>query len=364
MSEAVTMAHAKNSYVVLAVLVLGLVLVLFSPEGIAFSAVGLVLGLSIVVLTSEPMVEGLRDFGLQMGFSPHVTGIISSLASNLPEGVMTGFMVFSPELREVAILTVMLASAFNGLLLGLLVIMLTFRGEPIRLPKESMEQDIEIMRIAIALCGIVFGTGVILNLFNTNQRAFLPIEVPVFLLLAYMSYLYFISRRTSQAEKRGADDGYPHEAKPHGRGWLAPVLLGLVGIVIAAELIAGSTEYLVHMLDLHVVIAATVIGFAGSIPEHGIALIGARKGHVELGVSNLLSGITQSIMLIFPLLALMVPVHLDGYVIYQFLAIAATLWIVKKSIIDDHRLTLDEGFSILLIHVLGILLFDELSVLI
>jgi hypothetical protein len=37
---------------------------------------------------------------------------------------------------------------------------------------------------------------------------------------------------------------------------------------------------------------------------------------------------------------------------------------VKKSIIDDNRLTLDEGFSILMIHTLGILLFDELSLLI
>ena len=110
-------------------------------------------------------------------------------------------------------------------------------------------------------------------------------------------------------------------------------------------------------------IAATVIGFAGSVPEHCIALIGARKGHVELGVSNLLSGIIQSIMLIFPMLAVIVPVPLDGYVIYQFLAIAVTLWIVKKSIVDDHALTLDEGLSIILIHVLGILLFDELSVL-
>jgi Ca2+/Na+ antiporter len=358
------MAHSTNKYVVGAVLVVGLILVLFSPEGVAFSAVGLILGLAIVVLTSEPMVEGLKDFGLQMGFSPHVTGIISSLASNLPEGVMTGFMLFSPELREVAILTVMLASAFNGLLLGLLVVMLTYKGGAIVLSKTSMEQDIEIMRIAIALCAIVFGTGVILNLFNANQSAVLPIEVPVFLLLAYASYLYFISQSPEVTEHKGTEDGYPQEHEPHGRGWLAPVLLGLVGIVIAAELIAGSSEYLVHMLDLHVVIAATVIGFAGSVPEHGIALIGARKGHVEMGVSNLLSGITQSIMLIFPLLALMVPVHLDGYVIYQFLAIAATLWIVKKSIIDDHRLTLDEGISILLIHTLGILLFDELSVLI
>jgi Ca2+/Na+ antiporter len=112
------------------------------------------------------------------------------------------------------------------------------------------------------------------------------------------------------------------------------------------------------------VIAATLIGLAGSIPEHGLALIGANKGHVEMGVSNLLSGIIQSIMLIFPILALIVPVQLDGYVLYQFMAIAVTLWIVKKAIIDDNRLTLDEGLSILAIHTLGILLFDELSLLI
>ena len=58
------------------------------------------------------------------------------------------------------------------------------------------------------------------------------------------------------------------------------------------------------------------------------------------------------------------PIKLDGYVLYQFLAISVTLWLVKKSIVDDQRLTLDEGFSIILIHTLGILLFDELSLLI
>jgi len=50
--------------------------------------------------------------------------------------------------------------------------------------------------------------------------------------------------------------------------------------------------------------------------------------------------------------------------LYQFLAIAVTLWIVKKSIVDDGRLTIDEGLSIVVIHVLGILLFDELSLII
>jgi len=66
-------------------------------------------------------------------------------------------------------------------------------------------------------------------------------------------------------------------------------------------------------------------------------------------------------MLVFPLLAIIVPVYLDGYVLYQFLAIASTLWIMKKAIIDDGKLTVDEGVSIVMAHLLGIILFDELS---
>ena len=45
------------------------------------------------------------------------------------------------------------------------------------------------------------------------------------------------------------------------------------------------------------------------------------------------------------------------------MANAVTMWVVKKAIIDDNRLTLDEGFSIILIQLLGIMLFDELSLL-
>ncbi len=346
----------KNPAFVGFILLIGVVLVFLGPEGVPFSVLSMIMGLAIVVLVGEPMVEGLKEFSVHTGLSGHVTGIISSLASNLPEGVMTMFMILSPHLREVAILTVMLASAFNGLLLGILVLMLTYRGGVIELPKEAMEHDIEIMRIAIALCMIVFGAGIILNVFNPSRSANLPKEVPIFLLASYFGYLYFISR--------GQRDNETEKTESKRSKWLYPILIGLVGIFISAELISGSSEYLVHRLDVHVVIAATLIGLAGSIPEHGLALIGASRGQVEMGVSNLLSGIVQSIMLIFPILAIIVPVHLDGYVLYQFLAIAVTLWIVKKSIIDDNRLTLDEGLSILMIHTLGILLFDELSLLI
>ena len=350
------MRTSRQTYTNIIFLVAGLVVYFLGPDNMVFSIVSMLIGLIIVILVGEPMVEGLRAFSLSTGISPHITGILSSMASNLPEAIMTLFMIFSPHLREVAILTVLLASAFNGLLLGILVVMVTYRGGELSIPRESLEHDVEVMRVTIALCMIVFGTGVILSINCAPEQLLLPREVPIFQLFAYGGYLYFLSKtpRNNQIHET-------HEGKNR---WIYPILLGLVGTIIAAELISGSAEFMVHIFDLHVVIAATLIGFAGSVPEHALALVGAHKGHVELGVSNLLSGIIQSVMLIFPVVALLVPVRLDGYVLYQFLAIAVTLWVVKKSIIDDHRLTIDEGLIIIAIHILGILVFDELSLLI
>lgn len=340
------------------VLAFGLVLYLLGPETLPFSIIEMILGLVIVIMIGEPMVEGLQEFSEYTGLSSHVTGILSSLASNLPEMIMTMFMIFSPQLKDVAILAVLLASTFNGLLLGILVIMLTWKGGSIEIPKKALENDVEVMRLAIGFCVIVFGTGIILTLNSEVGPPLLPWEIPVFMLLAYLGYLFFVAR--------GGKEGHEgHQAhvyeKERSRAFVTPLVLGLVGTVVAAELISSSSEYFVHVLHLNVVFAATLIGFAGSVPEHGMALIGAREGHVELGVSNLLSGVVQSVLLIFPIVALLVPVYLDGYVLYQFLAIAVTLWILMKSIVDDGKLTLDEGVSIIVIYLMGIMLFDQLS---
>ena len=341
-----------------AVLVLGVALYLFGPESLPFSILSMLVGLVIVVMIGEPMVEGLGEFSEYTGLSSHVTGILSSLTSNLPEMIMTMFMIFSPQLRDVAILSVLLASTFNGLLLGILVVMLTWKGGSIKIPEKALENDVEVMRLAIGFSVIVFGTGIILTLNSEGGPPLLPWELPIFMLIGYLSYLFFIAR----GGKGGHEGHQDHlHAKEKTKSFVTPILLGLIGTVIAAELISSSSEYFVHILHLNVVFAATLIGFAGSVPEHGMALIGANKGHVEMGVSNLLSGIVQSILLIFPIVALLVPVYLDGYVLYQFLAIAVTLWIVKKSIVDDGRLTLDEGVSIIVIYLLGITLFDQLS---
>ncbi|MCD6155231.1 MAG: hypothetical protein J7J22_05645 [Candidatus Verstraetearchaeota archaeon] len=75
-------------------------------------------GLLLVFAAGEPVVDGFKGLAQYTGLSEHVIGIVSSIASNLPKAVLTLFMIFSHDLREVAILTVTFASAFNDLLLA------------------------------------------------------------------------------------------------------------------------------------------------------------------------------------------------------------------------------------------------------
>jgi Ca2+/Na+ antiporter len=273
-------------------LLIGVALYMYGHVGLTVAISSLIIGLVIIVMTSDPLVEGLEEFSEATGIGAHVTGILSSLASNLPEAAMSLFMIFSTELREVAILNILLASAFNGLLLGILVMMISYRQGEVEVPQEALEHDVEVMRITIAFSMIIFGTGVILSLNTNTGPVIIPKEVPLFQLLSYFGYMYFVSKTPKITSKE------KHEA-PASK-WIIPVLLGLAGIVVSAELISGASEFFVHRFDLNVVIAATLIAFAGSVPEHGLAIVGARKGNIELGVSNLLSGIVQSVMVIFP----------------------------------------------------------------
>ena len=216
------------------VLVVGVALYLFGPESLPFSILGMLIGLVIVVMIGEPMVEGLGEFSEYTGLSSHVTGILSSLTSNLPEMIMTLFMIYSPQLKDVAILSVLLASTFNGLLLGILVVMLTWKGGSIKIPQKALENDVEVMRLAIGFCVIVFGTGIILTLNSEGGPPLLPWELPVFMLIGYVSYLFFVARGG-----KGGHEGHQdhlHERTASESFWLLSLLRSMPAVPLPPPL--------------------------------------------------------------------------------------------------------------------------------
>lgn len=306
-------------------------------------------GLATVSLVSDYAVEGVKGLAARLGVSDYVGGVISSLTSNLPEAVLALFMAAHPELREIAVLTVLLAATFNGFLLGLLIVLLARRNGSVEVPREALIYDMEVMRITVVFSMLVAFAAIMFRLQGIDAP--LPVEAATLMLVAYLAYTWFISRA---GRREGGAAG--------GHGWLAPFALGIVGIVLGSELLSGSVEHFVSAEKLSYGIVATILAFAGSVPEHFVAVKGGLRGEVDIGVSNLASGIVQTLMVVFPLVSFFVPLRLDGFVVYLLLVSALTLWLTERSITDDSKLTLDEGVSIMLANLLALLLFDELSI--
>ncbi len=319
--------------------------------GVTVSVAALIIAVLCVLVASEVAVEGFGSLFAGLGFTMYVAGVASSLASNLPEAVLAILMTFSPHLRDVAAVMVVLAVAFNTALLGTLVLLVSWKKGYVDVPQTAMTLEAEAMRMGVVVSLLYAAVGLLSE--TTGRHAILPREAAVFPLLAYGAYIVALQRRESV-----------EAAKVDLKAAVLDTALGMAGIIVGSELIANVAEYWVSQIGLNPVIAATVLAFAASVPEHGIAVIGALRGQIELGLSNVVSGIVQSILFVFPLVALVSVVMLDGFVVFELIASAAVLWLVEKAITDDKRLTADEGVFLLLTALLGILLLDELSLMI
>lgn len=113
----------------------------------------------------------------------------------MPELVLASIMVFegltqgSEALIEIAVLSVIAASGFNILLLGLLIILVSWRMGVIRIPCSAIAHESDLIRMTIVICLLIFALGII-----EGGKGFLPKEIGVFLILIYAAYMFFILR--------------------------------------------------------------------------------------------------------------------------------------------------------------------------
>ncbi|NIQ05941.1 MAG: hypothetical protein GWO20_09530 [Candidatus Korarchaeota archaeon] len=314
---------------------------------------GFIFGAWILTRGSEVTVDGLHDTSIHVGLQEYDAGVFSSLAATIPELVLASLMVFR-GLVEVGVLSVVVASGFNIVLLGLLITLLSWKEGELEFPYERISHEADLIRMTIIICVLIFGLGIICNGGGVPK---LPREIGVFLLLSYAAYMIFM---LTKKRKKGEGTSTPTVDRSLKQA-ASLLIVGFLGVIIGGELITSSAEFIIHQLDLSLITIAIILGALGSVPEHGIALIGAREGLTELGLANLLAGISQAILVVFGSIALIVAVPLGDYVLFQLLAVATSLWLTKKSILDDGKLTIEEGVFILILQILLFVLLEELA---
>jgi len=352
-------AGKKEFAVVIGLLVAYFYLRLAGIEPVLVLSLGFLVGIWLAFRPSEWAVEGIESAAGYLGYTAYMAGILSSLASNMPEAVISGiaayagFTTHQPDLQDIAVLSVLIAAGFNMLLLGVTIMMSTRKSGPMQVPEEAIRKDSVLIRWTIVALISMFALGVLDMVGPTPDNPRFPAVASFTLFLSYIIYVVALA-------KGGVTDT-TDKAKPSHRKKSALILtlMGFIGIFFAGEILTSSVElFLDHFSGSvtalginHVAIAALILGAAGALPEHGIALIAAAKGKVGLAVGNLIGGVLQIVLLVTGGIGMFVLIPLDRYVLFQIIVIAGSLWFLKRAITDDHKLDLFEGAMIILLQV-------------
>jgi len=321
---------------------------------------GIIAGIWLAFRPSEWAVEGMESGAGHLGFTAYVAGMLSSLASNMPEAVISGFAAFNgfatnnPDLQDIAVLSILIAAGFNMLLLGITIVIST-RGKPdMDVPEEAIKKDSVLIRWAIVALMAMFAIGIFDMIEAVGDPSIIaPRFPPVASSILFISYIIYAAALTTGDVVESSEPAKASHSK-RTAGILA--IMGFIGIFFAGEILTSSVEMLLHdysaqigFFGNHIAIAALILGAAGALPEHGIALIAATKGKVGLAVGNLIGGVLQIVLLVMGGIGMFVPIPMDRYVLFQIVVIAGSLWFLKRAITDDHKLDFFEGAMIILL---------------
>ncbi|NHJ40075.1 MAG: hypothetical protein FK731_08585 [Asgard group archaeon] len=410
------------------------------------------LGLWLAFRPSEWAVDGLDNIMRYAGLTAYVAGVISSLASNLPEAIAAGILLVkgsttgNNELITTAFYTTLSAAGFNAILLGIVVLVGGRKKGYIEIRKETVMAEGVLLRWGFVATLLTFGIAVVemleqifenlgepwYNIRNEELTGELPRLAGIALVVSYIIYIVFLiikSRESKAAEQyieprktkptRGkldekmpdtlktkdveitdnahrkildtpeeiniidpecqqTDEIYRGSGKSIENPYLtAPALehshlklgsafvlvfLGIGGIAGGGYLLSTAVESMLHTTHIEVGIAALIVGFSGAVPEHGIAVVAATKGKTDVALGNILGGILQMTLLVFGAFAAIVKAPIDGFMLFQIIALAGIIWFVKRSISDDRQLTSFEGIMIIIAQLFSfLLLLGELT---
>lgn len=319
--------------------------------------VGLIGGTWLAFRPSEWAVEGMESTAGHLGYTAYVAGMLSSLASNMPEAVISGIAAFngwrtgSQDLLDIAVLSILIAAGFNMLLLGITIIISTKGQDDMDVPEEAIKKDSVLIRWTFVALLSMFALG-ILDMVSPDA----PIDPrfpPVASFVLFLSYIIYAAALTTGDV---VNESSMAKASHSKRTATVLAVMGFVGIFFAGEILTHSVEMLlsnyhdvIGLIGNQVAIAAFILGAAGALPEHSIALIAAAKGKVGLAVGNLIGGVLQIVLLVMGGIGMFVPIPLDRYVLFQIMVIAGSLWFLKRAITDDHKLDFFEGAMIILL---------------
>lgn len=270
----------------------------------------LLVGLGLIVLGADWLVEGASSIARKAGVSEFVIGLtIVGFGTSCPELVvsLTGALEGN---ADVAVGNVLGSNIFNVLfILGLTALLC-----PVSMSKENRERDIPETLLVTILFG---GFGMSHSLFGISEADGLSRVEGAIFLVAFALYIF-------ASFHRGKTSGEDSAESTPRKLWIAIILVlaGLAGLIFGGNLFVDSATDLARMLGVSdKFIAVTILAGGTSLPELATSLVAALKGRDQLALGNILGSNVFNILLILGSSALITPLsfasvtHIDAAVL-------------------------------------------------
>lgn len=298
----------------------------------------LIVGLALVVLGADFLVDGASSIAKRFGVSDFVIGLtIVGMGTSAPEMVVS-FIGALQGNGDIAIGNVVGSNIFNVfMILGATALIL-----PMNITPMNRKKDIP-LNIAITLIFIALGMS--RTLFGIGDDVLGRLDGAILLVL-FAAYIYMCFRFDT------ANQTESNENEMVIKPTLAAVLIvaGLAGLVFGGRMFVNSATSIAKMLNVSdKLIAITILAGGTSMPELVTCIVAAFKKKGQLALGNILGSNVFNILLILGGSALIHPLSMAGMSYVDLGALLLSSLVIWASIHTNKKNQLDRADGLLLL---------------
>ena len=319
-----------------------------SRSKIMINLILLLIGLGLVVLGADWLVNGASSIARRAGISEFVIGLtIVGFGTSCPELVvsLTGAIEGN---SDISVGNVVGSNIFNALfILGLTALVL-----PVGMTDKNRRIDIPITLVVTILL-------VVLGITGSMSGPVISRWEGVVMLLVFSVYLFYCFKSDSKdelSETQQATLSFPKA--------IALTLTGLAGLIFGGDLFVDSATALARQIGVSdKFIAVTILASGTSLPELATSLTAAIKGKEQLALGNILGSNVFNAMLILGLSSIITPLSFASMTIVDIAALilSSVLLLIWAYTGRRNRIDRWEGTAMLLCYVAyNVFLFSRL----
>ena len=291
---------------------------------------GLTIGLILILIGANYLVDGSSSIAKKFGLSEFVIGLtIVGIGTSTPEMVVS-FMSAIQGKADMAIGNVVGSNIINTLL----ILGITALISPLVITKDNLRKDIP-LNIGVTVLLVLLGLKN--TLFGIGSDELSRWDGALFLLI--FAFYIWKSFRSASVDTSEEDEGI--EIFPN---WMSIIFIisGLIGLILGGKVFVNNAVRLAEAFKVsEKFIAITIMALGTSLPELATCIVAAAKGRGQLALGNIIGSNISNIILILGGASLIRPLSYSGIslvdsivLITCSLAIFATSYTFTKNKID------------------------------